>query len=38
MKFDDLADDLVNDYKVNGRKSIVQATASVKYLTEFSAG
>ena len=38
VKFDDLADDLLSDYKVNGRKSIVQVTASVAYLKVYFKG
>jgi integrase len=36
--FDELADDFINDYKTNGRKSLVRARQSVKYLKRFFEG
>lgn len=38
VKFDELALDLVNDYKVNGKKSLDRAERSVKHLTSFFEG
>ena len=35
IRFDELADDLINDYKVNGKKSTDRAERSVKHLKAF---
>lgn len=38
VRFDELALDLVNDYKVNGKKSLDRAERSVKHLTKYFEG
>ena len=38
IRFEELAEDLLNDYKVNGRKSLERANRSVKYLGMFFEG
>ncbi len=38
IRFDELAEDLVNDYKVNGKKSLDRAERSVKHLKAFFEG
>lgn len=38
VRFDELAQDLINDYKVNGRKSTDRAERSVKHLKAFFEG
>lgn len=35
IRFDELAEDFINDYKVNGKKSIDRAKRSVKHLKRF---
>lgn len=37
-EFEDLAQDLIDDYKLNGRKSLDRATLSVKHLKSFFGG
>jgi len=38
VTFDDLAKDLLTDYRVNGKDTIAKAERSVKYLKEFFGG
>jgi len=38
LRFDELALDLINDYKVNGKKSLDRAERSVKHLTKYFEG
>ena len=38
LRFEELAFDLINDYKVNGRKSLERANRSVKHLKKFFEG
>ena len=38
VTFDELADDLLTDYRVNGKKSLDRAELSVKHLSDFFGG
>jgi integrase len=38
VQFDELAQDLINDYKLNGRKSLERITYSIKHLNTFFSG
>jgi hypothetical protein len=38
VTFDDLAKDLLTDYRINGKDTIAKAERSVKYLKEFFGG
>jgi integrase len=38
IRFDELAEDFINDYKVNGRKSLKRAEVSLKRLKEYFEG
>ncbi len=38
IRFDELAEDLINDYKVNGKKSLDRAERSVKHLKKYLEG
>jgi len=38
VRFDDLAEDFITDYRINGRDTLSKAERSVKYLKEFFGG
>jgi integrase len=38
VRFEELAEDLINDYKVNGKKSLDRAKRSVKHLNQYFGG